>query len=181
MSVERVGWKQGRQAGAIVVLFVALAAGACRGPVGSGPSAPRPAPDFSLEDVTGNTVRLSDSSGRVRLVDFWATWCPPCREEIPHFKELHRGYGDKGLTILAISMDDDAKKVLPPFLEKWEIPYTTLIGNDEVAEAFGGVFGLPTTFLVDRDGQILETWIGGTPKGVVEEKLRAALGLETAG
>jgi thiol-disulfide isomerase/thioredoxin len=164
-----------------VAILVAGLVFACAPPGAMGPSAPRPAPDFSLQDVEGKTVRLSDSAGRVRLVDFWATWCPPCREAIPELKDLHKTYGEKGLTILAISMDDDAKKVLPPFLEKWEVPYTNLIGNDEVAESFGGVLGLPTTFLVDKEGQIVSTWIGGTPKEEIEKKVRQALGLDSAG
>lgn len=144
-------------------------------------SATRTAPEFALEDLSGKVVRLSDSAGQVRLVDFWATWCPPCREEIPSFKELHRDYGEKGLKILAISMDDDAKKVLPPFLAKWEVPYTNLIGTEEVAQSFPGVVGLPTTFLIDREGRIIETFVGGTPKHEMEAQVRKLLGLEPAG
>ncbi len=138
------------------------------------------APNFALEDVSGKTVRLSDSQGRVRLVDFWATWCAPCREAIPDFKDLHAKYAEKGLTILAISMDDEPRKILPPFVEQWKIPYTNLIGSDEVAESFGGVFGLPTTFLVDRDGSIVDRWVGGVPKEVFEKEIRKALGLDAA-
>lgn len=170
-----------RRVARVVLLAVAAAAASCAGPGGTTGRVERPAPDFSLPDLRGKTVSLSESGGRVRLVDFWATWCAPCREAIPDLKDLHRKYGDKGLTILAISMDDDATKVLPAFVEKWEIPYTNLIGNDQVAESFGGVFGLPTTFLVDRKGTIVETWFGGTPRDVLEKRIRTVLGLDAAG
>ena len=141
-----------------------------------GTTGSRVVPDFALEDVHGKLVRLSDTAGKVRLIDFWATWCPPCREAIPGFKELYRTYGDKGFMILAISMDgEEAKKILPPFVERYKIPYTNIIGNDDVAQAFGGVVGLPTTFLVDREGRIVETFVGGVPKEVFEKKIRELL------
>jgi len=157
---------------------------ACGSPSGSpaGAAAPRPAPDFALGDIHGRLVKLSDSAGRVRLIDFWATWCPPCREAIPDLKALHEAYGSHGLTVLAISMDDDppAEKVVPPFVERYRIPYTNLLGTPEVADAFGGVVGLPTTFLVDRDGTITDTYVGGTPKRVLERRIRELLGLDAA-
>jgi thiol-disulfide isomerase/thioredoxin len=160
-----------------VLGMLVLAAAGCSSPSAPPKQAIRKAPDFALADVAGKTVRLSDSAGQVRLIDFWATWCPPCREAIPHFKELHEAYGSRGLTILAISMDEDPEEVLPPFLEKWKVPYANLIGDDRVAEAFGGVFGLPTTFLVDREGNITDTFVGGTPKQVFEDRIRDLLGL----
>lgn len=169
---------------ALAVALVACAMIRCGGPSGNDTvagHAPRPAPDFVLEDVHGKLVRLSDSAGRVRIIDFWATWCPPCREAIPDLKTLHETYGDKGLTVLAISMDDDAEKIVPQFVEKNRIPYTNLLGNPDVADAFGGVVGLPTTFLVDRDGKITDTFVGGTPKQVFEKRIRELLGLDPTG
>lgn len=136
------------------------------------------APNFTLRDLDGHEVRLSDSAGKLRLIDFWATWCAPCREEIPGFKELYSKYADKGLAIIAISMDEEGAKVVRPFVEKERIPYTNLIGNDEVAQSFGGVLGLPTAFLVDKDGKILASWVGGVPRRIFEKKVREALGLE---
>ncbi len=167
----------------LVAASLALVLGCGRPGTGSDASASsvRAAPEFVLEDLAGKTVRLSDSAGQVRLVDFWATWCPPCRDGIPHFKELHRDYGDKGLTIIAISMDEDPKKVLPDFLAKWEVPYTNLVGNDDVAGSFGGVYGLPTTFVIDREGRIVETFVGGTPKKEMEAQVRKLLGLAPLG
>ena len=133
------------------------------------------APDFELEEVHGTRVRLSDSAGKVRLVDFWATWCAPCREEIPDFKYLHATYSDRGFVILAISMDDEGRAVLRPFVEENQIPYTNLLGNDQVAEAFGGVVGFPTAFLLDQEGNIVESFIGPVPKSILEKKIRELL------
>jgi peroxiredoxin len=138
---------------------------------------PKTAPDFSLPDLDGKTVRLSDSAGKVRLVDFWATWCAPCREEIPGFKELHAKYKDEGFELIAISMDEEGDKVVRPFVEKAGIPYTNLIGNDAVGDAFGGIVGFPSAFLVDRDGKIVSRYVGAVPKRVFEARIREMLGL----
>jgi thiol-disulfide isomerase/thioredoxin len=134
------------------------------------------APDFVLEDVNGNIVRLSDYDGNVRLVDFWTTWCAPCKEEIPMFKELQKTYGPDGFTILAISMDEEGLEVVKPFVEKYGIDYVNLIGTEEVALKFGGIVGYPTAYLVDREGGISAPFIGPKPKRVLEKKIRALLG-----
>ncbi len=172
-----------------VALFVAVALGmvvACGKPAGEGAgnepasarrSAPRPAPDFALPDLDGKTVRLSDSAGKIRIVDFWATWCAPCRDEIPAFNELYAKYKDKGFEIIAISMDEEGAKVVRPFVDKVGVPYTNLIGNEEVGDAFGGILGYPSAFFVDREGKIVATYIGGVPKRVFETRVREMLGL----
>src|SRR5258706_86816 len=90
------------------------------------------APDFELKDVEGKVFRLSDAKGTVRLVDFWATWCAPCREEIPMFKELQATYGAKGFTLVGIAMDDEGLDKVKPYVDAEKIPYLTLIGNDDV-------------------------------------------------
>lgn len=87
------------------------------------------APDFALTDLDGKTVKLSNFDGNVRIVDFWATWCPPCRKEIPHFQKLHETYGDKGLTIIGISLDQNGAEAVKPFAEQMKMTYTSLIGN----------------------------------------------------
>jgi thiol-disulfide isomerase/thioredoxin len=131
----------------------------------------------TVNDLDGRAVRLADYTGKVRIIDFWATWCAPCREEIPHFKELYQKYGDKGFVLIAISMDEEGAKVVRPFVEAEKIPYLNLVGNDDVAEAFGGIVGLPTAFVIDRDNRIVATYVGGTPKGVFEKQIRKLLGL----
>lgn len=133
------------------------------------------APDFALPDVTGKTVHLSDSAGTVRLVDFWTTWCAPCREEIPMFKELHATYGSKGFTLVGIAMDDEGASKVKPFVDDNKIPYLTLLGSEAVASSFGGVFGFPTKFLVDKNGRIVATWVGPVPRSVLEKKIQDLL------
>jgi peroxiredoxin len=128
------------------------------------------APDFRLPDVDGNPVSLSDYDGRVRLVDFWATWCAPCREEVPMFKEFHEQYGPRGFTLLAISMDDD-ESLVQEFVAEYDIPYPNLLGDEEVERTFGPIVGYPMAFLLDRDGKIVERFVGAKPREVLEGKI----------
>jgi peroxiredoxin len=156
---------------------LALALSGCgSGRVAKAPgSAPASAPDFELKDVDGKAFRLSEAKGTVRLVDFWATWCAPCREEIPMFKDLHATYGSKGFTLVGIAMDDEGVAKVKPFVDENKIPYLTLIGNDDVAQSFGGIVGFPSKFLVDRDGKIVETWVGEVPRSVLEKRIQSLL------
>ena len=133
------------------------------------------APDFELKDVEGKPYRFSDAKGTVRLVDFWATWCAPCRAEVPMFKDLHAAYGPKGFALVGIAMDDEGVEIVRPYVDELKIPYLTLIGNDGVVEAFGGVVGFPTKFLVDREGRIVDTWVGEVPRAVLEKRIQALL------
>jgi peroxiredoxin len=159
--------------------FVTVALTACGGsgpaPAAAPVAAARVAPDFELPDVNGKTVHLSDSQGTVRLVDFWATWCAPCREEIPMFKDLHATYGPKGFTLVGIALDDEGLSKVKPFVDENALPYLTLIGTQPVADSFGSVVGYPTKFLLDRDGKIVETWVGPVPRSVLEKKIQALL------
>jgi thiol-disulfide isomerase/thioredoxin len=161
----------------LVATILAVAFSGC----GGGGGAPAPvapvttAPDFELKDVEGKPFHLSDAKGTVRLVDFWATWCAPCREEIPMFKDLHATYGAKGFTLVGIAMDDEGLAKVKPYVDELKIPYLTLIGNEDVAKAFGGVVGFPSKFLVDRDGRIVDSWVGAVPRAVLEKKILAIL------
>jgi peroxiredoxin len=152
---------------------VAIALSACGGAPASKPVTT--APDFTLKDVRGNVFRLSDAKGTVRLVDFWTTWCAPCREEIPMFKDLHAVYGSKGFMLVGIAMDDEGLEKVGPFVDSAKIPYLTLIGNESVATSFGGVVGFPTKFLIDREGRIVESWVGPVPRAVLEKRIQALL------
>ena len=137
----------------------------------------RVAPEFTLSDIDGNEFSLSDSQGKVRLIDFWATWCAPCREEIPMLNELARTYGEQGLTLVAIS--DEDREVISEFAAEEGIEYRTLVDSGDVAMEYS-VLGLPTAFLIDADGRILKHYTGPKPRKVLEADIREALALPPA-
>ncbi len=118
------------------------------------------APDFALKDADGKVVKLSAYKGKVVLLDFWATWCGPCKIEIPWFMELQRKNKDRGFEVLGVSMDDEGWEVVKPFLADVGVNYRVVIGNDATAQNYGGVDALPTTFLIDRAGKIAAVHVG---------------------
>jgi peroxiredoxin len=132
------------------------------------------APDFTLPTLDGQDLRLSSYRGRVVLLDFWATWCDPCREEIPHFVELQQKYGDRGLQIIGISMDDSAEPVRP-FSQQFHMNYPVLMGTAKTGELYGGILGLPISFLIGRDGRIYAKHIGATDAAVFEKEIKNLL------
>ncbi len=171
--------------GMLVALGLLIAACGCAGEAalpraaGSAAGADPPgsgtltvAPDFLLQSVDGTSVRLSDSAGRVRLIDFWATWCAPCREEIPMLNELQATYGDRGFQILAIAEED--AEVVRSFLEANGVRYLNLLGSAEVAEAYG-VLGLPAAYLLDGEGRVVESYFGPKPRRVLVQRIEALL------
>ena len=120
------------------------------------------APDFMLKDADGKTVHLSDYKGKVVLLDFWATWCGPCKIEIPWFMEFEQQFKDKGFAVLGVSMDEDGWGAVKPYLERMKVNYRIVLGNDKVGDQYGGVDSLPTTFLIDRQGRIASMHVGLT-------------------
>lgn len=134
----------------------------------------RPAPAFSLTDLSGRTFSLSDSRGKVVVLDFWATWCEPCKQEIPHFIEMQSKYAPQGLQILGISMDDDEPPVRQ-FQQQFKMNYPVAIGNPKLADQYGGILGLPITFVIDRNGRITARHIGATDPSVIEAEVRKLL------
>jgi peroxiredoxin len=128
----------------------------------------RKAPDFALKDANGNTVRLSDFRGKVVLVDFWATWCGPCKIEIPWFIKFERQYKDKGFAIIGLAMDDEGWDVVKPFTSFMKINYRVVLGTDALADQYV-IEAFPTTFLIDREGNIAATHVGLSPKDDFED------------
>lgn len=128
------------------------------------------APDFSLPNVAGGQLALSAYRGKVVLLDFWATWCDPCRDEIPRFVDLQTKFGDRGLQIIGVSMDDGPEPVRDFYL-RFKMNYPVVIGNAKIGELYGGVLGLPIAFLVERDGRIYAKHTGATDISVFEKEI----------
>lgn len=137
---------------------------------GTGTSERSLAPEFSLPDLTGQKLVLSSYRGKIVLLDFWATWCDPCRDEIPHFVELQNKYGAQGLQIIGVSMDDGPEPVRD-FYERFKMNYPVVMGNAKTGELYGGVLGLPIAFLIGRDGRIITKHIGATDVSVLEKEI----------
>jgi len=137
------------------------------------------APDFTLQSLAGERYTLSGLRGKVVLVNFWATWCPPCRREIPDLSRIYTEYKDQGLMILGISLDDLSKEEIQRFARNYKIPYPILHGArselGKVAKAYGGVNSIPTTFLVDRDGYIRDMFIGSRDEETFLQSIRPLL------
>jgi len=117
--------------------------------------------DFTLKDADGRDLRLADYKGKVILLDFWATWCGPCKYEIPAFVELQDQYGQEGLQVIGVSVDDTADK-LPPFVKQFKVNYPVLLGlgRDDLQEAYGPIWGIPVNVLISRDGKICSRHTG---------------------
>jgi peroxiredoxin len=131
------------------------------------------APDFTLQDNSGKKVRLAELKGKVVLLEFWATWCPPCRAEIPVIERLHKLYGDKGLTVLAISMDEGGWDEVKAFAKERKISYTVLKGTEDVSSEYM-VRLIPATFLIDKEGKIKKQYMGGSNEAL-EQDIKALL------
>lgn len=133
------------------------------------------APEFTLLDIDGNKVSLSDFKGKVVILDFWATWCPPCIAEIPHFIELYDEYKNRGLEVIGISVDWNGQRVVPSFAEERGMNYILLLGDDEVTDLYGGIISIPTTFILDREGGIRKRYMGYRDKEVFERDIKELL------
>ncbi|NQV15421.1 TlpA family protein disulfide reductase [bacterium] len=139
---------------------------------GSSHALAKMAPDFTLTDTNGEEISLSDFKGKVIIVDFWATWCGPCRMEIPSFIELQKQYGDD-VVILGVSLDKGGPSAVLPFAEKNGINYPIVYGNNSVTQAYGGIRGIPTTFVIDREFNIQRKYVGYTKHDVFEKDIVA--------
>lgn len=143
-----------------------------RGPRDHG--ADMPAPAITLKDLSGKTISVANYKGEVVLVNFWAVWCTPCREEIPQFVLLQEKYGRQGFQAVGISMDDP-ERTLRDFCQEYKVNYPVVMGDQKIAEAFGGVLGLPSTFLIARDQRIHAKFVGATDFQKLEQEIVALL------
>jgi cytochrome c biogenesis protein CcmG/thiol:disulfide interchange protein DsbE len=146
----------------------------------------KPAPAFTLEDLSGNKVSLASYKGKAVLINFWATWCAPCRIETPWLVELRNRYAAQGFEILGVSADDidrgdpqklsDEKKEIGRFVQQMHMPYPVLIEGDTLSKPYGGLDQLPASFFVDRKGTVVAAQLGLTSKDEIEANIKKALG-----
>jgi peroxiredoxin len=144
------------------------------------------APPFTLKDTTGHKVSLSDYKGKAVIVDFWATWCAPCKVEIPWLEQFHNQYASQGLEILGVSEDDldldnkaklqQEKQDIAAKAAQMKINYPVLIDDASVSTPYGGIDGLPTTFFIDRSGKVVASTVGLVPRDTIEADIKKALG-----
>ncbi len=136
---------------------------------------PVEAPNFKLETIFGNQLKLSDYRGKVIIVDFWATWCSPCRRGIPDLIELKRKYGNQGFEVIGISVDTDTKADVVPFVKENGINYPVVYAADAVAERYGGISSIPTSFVIDKNGKIAASYVGLTSISEYEGQINKLL------
>jgi peroxiredoxin len=160
---------------AVALLFHGLPSTAVRAASVKPDKDRKPAPEFTLKDADGKTVHISDYKGKVVLLDFFATWCGPCKIEIPWFKEMERKNKDRGFAVLGVSMDDEGWEIVKPFLADLGVNYRVVIGNDQTASMYGGVEALPTTFLIDKEGRIAAVHVGLASKQDFEDGIEQLL------
>ncbi|MCX7798472.1 MAG: TlpA family protein disulfide reductase [Melioribacter sp.] len=135
------------------------------------------APDFALPTTDGKILKLSDYRGKIVILDFWATWCPPCRKGIPDLIDIKKKYGSKGVEIIGISVDTDTKNEVIPFIKEKGINYPVVYGNQNVYKQYGGIRAIPTTFIIDKEGKIVASYEGLVPKITYENHIKNILGL----
>src|ERR1700685_2460159 len=141
-------------------------------------------PDVTFKNLEGQDVPLASLKGKLVVVNFWATWCEPCRVEIPWMIGFQQKYADKGFTVVGVAMDEEGKSVVQPYVQKTQFDvdghsatmnYPIVLGNDELAEKFGGLIGFPTTIVISRDGKIQKRYIGLADEGVLEKEIKGLL------
>jgi len=137
---------------------------------------PKPvAPNWLLSDINGKPISLADFKGKVVILDFWATWCPPCRKEIPGLVTLQRKYQDKGLVIIGVSLDQQGPSVVKPFMRELGMNYRVAMGDEKIVSDYGGIEAIPTTFIIDRQGKVVTVHQGFTDNATFEAEIRPHL------
>jgi len=138
------------------------------------------APDFTLTTPEGKTMKLSDFHGKAILLNFWATWCEPCKVEMPWFVDLQKKYGPQGLQVLGVAMDDASPNSISAFAQKMGVNYPILVGKEEVGAQYGGIDYLPSTFYINREGKVLDHVFGLASRSEIEANIEKALGQQVA-
>jgi thiol-disulfide isomerase/thioredoxin len=133
------------------------------------------APDFTLKTLDGKDVQLSSLRGKAVLLNFWATWCEPCKIEMPWLVDLQKKYGPQGLQIVGVAMDDSGEKTIADFAKKMQVNYTVLLGSEKVAQRYGGLDGLPTSFFLGRDGKVVDMALGLVSESTIEDAIKRSL------
>jgi thiol-disulfide isomerase/thioredoxin len=134
------------------------------------------APAWEAKRLDGTTVTNADFAGKVVILDFWATWCGPCKKEIPHFKELYAEYAAMGLEVVGVDVGEPASRVAP-FVQQAQINYHTVLGTQKMVGDYGPINGIPTTFVISQDGKIYRRYVGYRPKQTFEQDVRTLLGM----
>ena len=140
-----------------------------------GPKPGTAAPNFALQSLSGQTVHLSDFHGKAVLLNFWATWCEPCKLEMPWFVELEKQYGPQGLEVVGVAMDDSGKDNITKFAKDMGVNYPVLLGKESVGDEYGGLPYLPTSFYIDRDGKVVARVFGLRSRSDIEDWIKQAL------
>lgn len=133
------------------------------------------APDFALADARGNTIRLSTYRGQVVVLNFWATWCNPCRVEIPWFIDFQREYAPKGFSVVGVSLDEAGWVAISPYVAKQGINYPIVLGNEGALQSYVGLESLPTTLIIDRQSRVVATHVGLVSRSVYEQEILTVL------
>ena len=139
------------------------------------------APLFSLNTLSGEKIHLADLKGKVVILDFWATWCPPCKEGIPHLNQIYREYRKDGLVVIGISLDRNGPEEVRRFLDQKGVEYLNVMGSEEVFQAYSGlpglgkIKGIPTAFILDREGRVQRKFVGLTPRQTLEAAIKPIL------
>jgi len=133
------------------------------------------APNFTLSNMKGDKVQLSSFKGKAVVLDFWATWCEPCKLEMPWMVDLQKKYGPQGLQIIGVAMDDADDQTINEFARKMGVNYPVLRGTEAIANLYGGLDGLPSTFFLDRSGKIVDEGVGLMSQSVIEDSIKHAL------